>query len=162
MGSIWLQYLIQSNCTSKCLGYEMEGPLLQHGSLDCPLLGCGCFAHHSLAVLDCWKVTFQYLLFDCKHLLLALGIWGGDFVLFFFRRDEVDRERNCENDSMLPFLDVDFLLMNSSNSEQNLGSFVGVTKKCDGSECTLWFSSSASSLVLLWRIFRPFLWWTAT
>lgn len=76
----------------------------------------------------------------------------------------MDRERNCKNDSELPFLDFELLLMNSSNSEQNHGSFVGVTKKnvTRVSESVLWFSGSASSLVLLWHVFRSCLWWTAT
>lgn len=81
-------------------------------------------------------------------------MWWWVFVVVF-RRDEVDRERNCKNDSALPFLDFELLLINSSNSEQNHRNFVGVTKRCDGNESVLWFSSSASSLVLLRHMFRP-------
>lgn len=59
----------------------------------------------------------------------------------------MDRERNSKNDSALPFFGFE-LLIHSSNSEQNHRNFVGMTKKCDGSGSVLWFSSSASSLVL--------------
>lgn len=79
---------------------------------------------------------------------------GFRFFVFLFQNKL--SERNCKNGNTL----LSSLLMSSSNSEQNHTSFVGTAKKCDRHVyCD--FSSSASSQVLLWPIFRPFLWLSA-
>lgn len=82
----------------------------------------------------------------------VVGVW---FIFVFFFQNKWS-ERNCKNGSTL----LSSLLTSSSNSKQNHMSFVGMAKKCDRHVyCD--FSSSASSQVLLWAIFRPFLWLSA-